>query len=46
MPGSYECVQKCLDSAKRTIEIIHETYHHQEFFRTWSVAPTNHCREG
>lgn len=39
VPGSYECVQKCLDSAKRTIEIIHETYHHQEFFRTWSVAP-------
>lgn len=38
VPGSYECVQKCLDSAKRTIEIIHETYHHQEFFRTWPVT--------
>ncbi|KAK7696892.1 hypothetical protein SLS64_014096 [Diaporthe eres] len=40
VPGSYECVQKCLDSAKRTIEIIHETYHHQEFFRTWFYNTT------
>ncbi|KAI3391428.1 hypothetical protein diail_7379 [Diaporthe ilicicola] len=40
VPGSYECVQKCLDSAKKTIEIIHETYHHQEFFRTWFYNTT------
>ncbi|KAG8164417.1 hypothetical protein KVR01_006335 [Diaporthe batatas] len=40
VPGSHECVQKCLDSAKRTIEIIHETYHHQEFFRTWFYNTT------
>ncbi|POS73531.1 hypothetical protein DHEL01_v208074 [Diaporthe helianthi] len=40
VPGSCECVQKCLDSAKKTIEIIHETYHHQEFFRTWFYNTT------
>lgn len=35
IPGSYEGIQTCLDSAKRTIEIIYETYKHHEFFRTW-----------
>lgn len=37
VPGSYDGIHKCLDSAKKTIELIYETYEHQEFFRTWSV---------
>lgn len=37
IPGSYDGIQRCLDSAKATIEIIYETYKHHEFFRTWSV---------
>lgn len=37
IPGSYDGIQRCLDSAKATIELIYETYKHHEFFRTWSV---------
>lgn len=34
-PLYYENIQKCLSSAKETIEIIYETYRHHDFFRTW-----------
>lgn len=46
IPGSYDCIQQCLDSAKKTIEIIYETYKHHEFFRTWSVLllPNRLCK--
>ncbi|KAL2696214.1 hypothetical protein AAEP93_002628 [Penicillium crustosum] len=35
IPGSQEGVQKCLDSAKQTIDLIYQTYQHSDFFRTW-----------
>lgn len=36
-------IAKCLDSARLTIEIIYETYQHQDFFRTWYVpSPARH----
>lgn len=28
-------VQKCVDAARNTIEIMHETFRHHVFFRTW-----------
>ena len=35
-PNAYkENISKCLVSAEQTIEIIHETYRHHGFFRTW-----------
>lgn len=37
IPGSQEGVQKCLDSAKQTIDLIYQTYQHSDFFRTWYV---------
>lgn len=43
VPGSYEGIYKCLDSAKKTIELIYDTYEHQEFFRTWSVQRPMTC---
>ncbi|KAF7547530.1 hypothetical protein G7Z17_g7683 [Cylindrodendrum hubeiense] len=30
-----EGIQKCLDSAKQTIDIIYHVYQHHDFFRTW-----------
>ncbi|KAJ5802099.1 uncharacterized protein N7503_004549 [Penicillium pulvis] len=33
-------IKNCLDSARLTIEIIYETYQHQEFFRTWYYNTT------
>lgn len=35
-----ENIQKCLGSAKETIEIIYETYRHHDFFRTWYYNTT------
>ncbi|TDZ32422.1 Zinc finger protein grt1 [Colletotrichum spinosum] len=40
IPGSHEGVQKCLESAKQTIEIIYQTYQHHDFFRTWFYNTT------
>jgi hypothetical protein len=40
VPASQEGVQKCLDSARRTIEIIYETLQHNDFFRTWFYNTT------
>jgi hypothetical protein len=40
VPASYEGVQKCLESARRTIEIIYETLQHNDFFRTWFYNTT------
>ena len=34
-PAAQQCIQKCLDSAKETIDTIYETYRHHDFFRTW-----------
>lgn len=34
-PAAQQYVQKCLDSAKETIDIIYDTYRHHDFFRTW-----------
>ncbi|KAJ4142110.1 hypothetical protein NW754_014901 [Fusarium falciforme] len=33
-------IQKCLDSAKQTIELIYQTYQHSDFFRTWFYNTT------
>lgn len=35
IPGCMENTQNCLDSAKRTINIIYQTYAHNDFFQTW-----------
>lgn len=35
-----EGIQKCLDSAKQTIDIIYHIYQHHDFFRTWYVCYT------
>ncbi|KAL6230897.1 fungal-specific transcription factor domain-containing protein [Aspergillus navahoensis] len=35
-----EQIGKCLDSARLTIEIIYETFQHQDFFRTWFYNTT------
>ncbi|KAB8200990.1 hypothetical protein BDV34DRAFT_229706 [Aspergillus parasiticus] len=32
-----EQIDKCLDSARLTTEIVHETFQHQDFFRIWEV---------
>ena len=40
IPGSYEGVQKCVESAQKTIEIISHTYLHDDFFRTWFYNTT------
>lgn len=40
VPASQEGIQKCLDSAKRTVEIIYETLQHNDFFRTWFYNTT------
>ncbi|ROW17103.1 hypothetical protein VPNG_01391 [Cytospora leucostoma] len=40
VPGSYECIDFCLASAKKTIELMYETFRHQEFFRTWFYNTT------
>jgi hypothetical protein len=39
VPGCQENILKCLDSAKQTINIIYQTYEHNDFFRTWYVQP-------
>ncbi|KAF5606694.1 C6 transcription factor [Fusarium subglutinans] len=33
-------VEKCLESAKQTIETIYQTYQHSDFFRTWFYNTT------
>ncbi|KAJ3456060.1 hypothetical protein MRS44_016083 [Fusarium solani] len=33
-------IQKCLESAKQTIELIYQTYQHSDFFRTWFYNTT------
>jgi hypothetical protein len=30
-----KAIDKCIESAKTTIEIIHETFRTHSFFRTW-----------
>ncbi|KAK9776256.1 putative Fungal-specific transcription factor domain-containing protein [Seiridium cardinale] len=40
LPGIREGVQKCLDSAKQTIDTIYVTYQHHDFFRTWYYNTT------
>lgn len=40
IPASQAGVQKCLDSATRTIEIIYETLQYNDFFRTWFYNTT------
>ncbi|KAB5543092.1 fungal-specific transcription factor domain-containing protein [Coniochaeta sp. 2T2.1] len=39
-PAAQHCIQKCVDSAKETINIIYETYRHHDFFRTWFYNTT------
>lgn len=36
-----DSVDKCIDSARRTVEIIHEIYRIHSFFRTWYIN-SNH----
>ncbi|RKK80205.1 hypothetical protein BFJ69_g4395 [Fusarium oxysporum] len=33
-------IQKCIESAKQTIETIYQTYQHSDFFRTWFYNTT------
>ncbi|CAG9937423.1 unnamed protein product [Clonostachys rosea f. rosea IK726] len=33
-------IQKCLESAKETIETIYQTYQHSDYFRTWFYNTT------
>lgn len=33
--GAQEGIGKCVESAKQTIQLIHQTYQHSDFFRTW-----------
>jgi hypothetical protein len=33
-----QAINKCVDSAKATIEIVYETYRVYSFFRTWYVV--------
>ncbi|KAK8024710.1 polyketide synthase [Apiospora arundinis] len=40
IPGSQEHIQKCLYSAKQTINIIYQTYEHNDFFQTWFYNTT------
>ncbi|PVH92608.1 hypothetical protein DM02DRAFT_543275 [Periconia macrospinosa] len=35
VPGCLENVRKCLESAKQTINVIYQTYAHNDFFQTW-----------
>lgn len=37
-------IQKCLESAKETIETIYQTYQHSDFFRTWYVSSLQRMR--
>lgn len=39
-PAAQQYIQKCLDSAKETIDIIYDTYRHHDFFRTWFYNTT------
>jgi hypothetical protein len=39
IPGCMESTQKWLDSAKRTINIVYQTYEHNDFFQTWYTLP-------
>ncbi|KAH6683609.1 hypothetical protein F5X68DRAFT_171820 [Plectosphaerella plurivora] len=40
IPGAREATQKYLDSASKTIDIIYQTYEHNDFFRTWFYNTT------
>jgi hypothetical protein len=35
IPQSVEVIQKCLESAKQTIQVIYQMYQHHDFFHTW-----------
>lgn len=35
IPQSAEAIQKCLDAAKQTIQVIYQVYQHHDFFHTW-----------
>lgn len=37
-------IQKCLESAKETIETIYQTYQHSDYFRTWYVSSLQRMR--
>lgn len=34
-----ETINKCLESARKTIEVIHDIYRVHTFFRCWYVPP-------
>ncbi|AEO63828.1 uncharacterized protein THITE_2010769, partial [Thermothielavioides terrestris NRRL 8126] len=40
IPQSVEAVQKCLESAKQTIQVIYDVYQHHAFFHTWFYNTT------
>ncbi|KAI0121708.1 fungal-specific transcription factor domain-containing protein [Xylariales sp. AK1849] len=40
LPGIREGIQKCLESAKETIDTIYVTYQYHDFFRTWFYNTT------
>ncbi len=45
IPQSVEAIQKCLEAAKQTIQVIYQVYQHHDFFHTWyaqTVAVTAH----
>ncbi len=35
IPQSVEAIQKCLEAAKQTIQVIYQVYQHHDFFHTW-----------
>ena len=42
LPAAFEAtVAKCVDAARETIEVMHDTFRHHVFFRTWFVLHTH-----
>jgi hypothetical protein len=35
IPQSIASIQKCLEAAKQTIQVIYQVYQHHDFFHTW-----------
>lgn len=39
--SSAEGIQKCLESAKQTIDLVYHVYQHHDFFHTWYATATH-----
>ncbi|KAK4119489.1 hypothetical protein N657DRAFT_581552 [Parathielavia appendiculata] len=40
LPSSTVSIQKCLEAAKQTIQVIYQVYQHHDFFHTWFYNTT------